>query len=134
MPGYFFDTNHLSAALPPVSRIRDRIYQEHRRGTKFGVCIPVLAELEVGLQSRRKSVGLRRTLKSLLAKIRVWPLQLDDVGFYGEIYLELKRRGRALSQVDIFLAAMARRMNLTLLTTDRDFEALPDIKTENWLA
>ena len=25
------------------------------------------------------------------------------------------------------------RMNLTLLTTDQDFQALPDIPTENWL-
>jgi len=24
-------------------------------------------------------------------------------------------------------------MNLTLLTTDRDFEALADVRTENWL-
>jgi tRNA(fMet)-specific endonuclease VapC len=134
MPGYLLDTNHLSAALSPVSRIRDRIYQEHRRGMRFGVCIPILGELEVGLQSRRKAGSLRRTLRSLLSKIRVWPLHLDDARLYGEIYIDLKQRGKSLSQVDMFLAAVARRMNLTLLTTDRDFEALPDIKTENWLA
>ncbi|SRR5713101_968041 len=134
MPGYLLDTNHLSAALPPVSRIRDRIYQEHRRGIKFGVCIPVLSELEVGLQSLSRAGSLRRTLKRLLSKIRLWPQQLDDARLYGEIYLDLKQRGKSLSQADIFLAAMAKRMNLTLLTSDRDFEALPDIKTENWLA
>ena len=31
------------------------------------------------------------------------------------------------------LASLARRMSLTLLTTDQDFQALPDIRTENWL-
>ena len=31
------------------------------------------------------------------------------------------------------LAALCRQMNLTLLTTDRDFEALPDIRVENWV-
>ena len=31
-------------------------------------------------------------------------------------------------------AALARQMQLTLLTADRDFEALPEIPTENWLA
>jgi predicted nucleic acid-binding protein len=30
------------------------------------------------------------------------------------------------------LAAMVRYMEWTLLTSDRDFEALPDIRTENW--
>ncbi len=53
---------------------------------------------------------------------------------FGELYLTLQSRGRALSHVDIVLAAMARQMNLTVLTTDRDFEALPEIPTENWLA
>jgi tRNA(fMet)-specific endonuclease VapC len=134
MPDYLLDTNHLSAALPPVSKIRDRIYQEHRRGIRVGVCIPVLCELEVGLRSLKKADSLRRTLKRLLSKIRIWPQQLDDAKLYAEIYLDLKRRGRSLSQVDIFLSAMTKRMNVTLLTADRDFEALPGIKVENWLS
>jgi predicted nucleic acid-binding protein len=52
---------------------------------------------------------------------------------YGAIYLDLRRRGRILSQVDIMLAALCQQLNLTLLTTDRDFEALPDLRTENWV-
>jgi len=31
------------------------------------------------------------------------------------------------------LAALALHDNRTLLTADRDFEALPEIRTENWL-
>ena len=31
------------------------------------------------------------------------------------------------------LAALARHMRLTLLMADLDFQALPDIRTENWL-
>jgi tRNA(fMet)-specific endonuclease VapC len=38
-----------------------------------------------------------------------------------------------LSQVDIMVAALALSMDLTLLTTDLDFEALPDLRVENWL-
>ena len=33
----------------------------------------------------------------------------------------------------MMLAALARQMNLTILTTDQDFAALPDLKIENWL-
>ena len=32
------------------------------------------------------------------------------------------------------LAALTRVMNLTLLTTERDFEALPELTVENWLS
>jgi predicted nucleic acid-binding protein len=31
------------------------------------------------------------------------------------------------------VAALARAMDLTLLTTDLDFRALPDLHVENWL-
>ncbi|MGZ3486442.1 MAG: type II toxin-antitoxin system VapC family toxin [Isosphaeraceae bacterium] len=52
---------------------------------------------------------------------------------YAEIYHDLRARGRVLSQVDMLLAALARSMNATLLTSDRDFEALPELRVENWL-
>jgi predicted nucleic acid-binding protein len=33
----------------------------------------------------------------------------------------------------MMLAALARQHKLTVLTTDRDFEALPDLRVENWV-
>jgi predicted nucleic acid-binding protein len=30
------------------------------------------------------------------------------------------------------VAALAKQMKLTVLTTDRDFEALPDLEIEDW--
>jgi len=38
-----------------------------------------------------------------------------------------------LSQVDIMLAALCRELDLTLVTTDKDFAALPWLKTESWV-
>jgi predicted nucleic acid-binding protein len=32
------------------------------------------------------------------------------------------------------IAAVVLRLRATLLTTDRDFEALPEVPAENWLA
>lgn len=69
-----------------------------------------------------------------MRQIRIWPLERSLARLYAEAFDELRRRGRALSQVDIMLAALARQMNATLLTSDRDFEALPDLRLENWLA
>jgi len=53
---------------------------------------------------------------------------------YAEIYHDLRARGRVLSQVDMMLAALSRSLDATLLTDDRDFEALPDLRIENWLS
>jgi predicted nucleic acid-binding protein len=68
-----------------------------------------------------------------LTRVRVWPIDRPVARAYGELYLDLRARGRVLSQVDIMLASLARLMDLTLLATDLDFEALPDLSVENWI-
>lgn len=69
----------------------------------------------------------------LLRHIRLWPLNAETARTFGTVYIELQRQGRAISQVDMILAAMARQYRLVVLTTDRDFEALGDLQVENWV-
>jgi tRNA(fMet)-specific endonuclease VapC len=67
-----------------------------------------------------------------MRQLRVWPITPETARIYGDIFHDLKRRGRVLSQVDMMLAALCRELDLTLATTDKDFAALPWLKTENW--
>jgi predicted nucleic acid-binding protein len=83
------------------------------------------------MMTRRRDENAR-ILAVLLRQIRVWPLETAIASLYAEIYHDLRARGRALSQVDMLLASMARSMNATLLTSDRDFDALPELRVENW--
>ncbi len=133
MAGILVDTNHLSEALRPVSRVRDRIGQAQRHGIRIGICIPVLCELQAAFPSGPRGEKYQKALQRLLARVRVWPLDEDAAHRYGEIFQDLRQRGRVLSQVDIMVAALARQMDLTVATSDGDFEALPDLRTENWL-
>ena len=133
MPDGLLDCNHLSAALRKVSRVRERIHQERRAGRRFISCLPVLCELEVGIQQTSKPEEIRRRLAQLLRHVRLWPLDADTTQLYGAVYIELRRQGRVLSQVDMVLAALARQYKLTILTTDLDFEALTDLRVENWV-
>ena len=116
-----------------MSLVRGFIFESHRKGHIFGTCVPVLCELEVGIQQRTDVEAARRRLILLRRKVRVCPLEDEIAELYARTRLELRRAGRVLSQVDIMLASLAREMRLTLLTSDRDFEALPDIHTENWI-
>jgi predicted nucleic acid-binding protein len=72
-------------------------------------------------------------LARLLRQVRICPLDESTARLYGVIHHDLKHRGRVLSQVDMMLAALSRQMQLTLVTSDLDFTALPDVPTENWL-
>jgi tRNA(fMet)-specific endonuclease VapC len=133
MKRYLLDTNHIGEAVGQVSTVRDRIQHMQRQGSIFGICGPVLCELLVGVVLRKDAANSRRRLDGLLQIVRLWPVDLAIADRYSEVYHELQKAGRALSQVDIILAAMARELNATLLTTDKDFQALPDIQKENWL-
>ena len=132
MPDYLLDCNHLSASLRRVSPVRERIHQGRRAGHRFISCYPVLCELEVGIQQTPNPDDNRRRLAQLLRHVRLWPLDTETTRLYGAAYLELRRQGRVLLQVDIMLAALARQHKLIVLTTDRDFEALSDLADENW--
>ena len=117
-----------------MSIVRDRVQQLHRQGVVFGTCGPVLCELLVGVVLRKDAAKTRRRLDGVLQIVRIWPIDLAIADHYAKAYHQLQKAGRALSQVDILLAALARHLNATLLSTDRDFEALSDCQTENWLA
>src|SRR5205807_4392311 len=111
----------------------DRIHQARRAGNRFISCYPVLCELEAGVQQTLKPEENHRRLGQLLRHVRLWPLDADTTRLYRAVYIELRRLGRVLSQVDMIRAALARQHKLTVLTTDRDFEALADLHVENWV-
>jgi tRNA(fMet)-specific endonuclease VapC len=134
MNRYLLDTNHIAEAVGRVSVVRDRIQRQSKQGDVFGTCSPVLCELLVGVVQRKDATKARQRLDRLLDVVRMWPIDLTVAESYAETYHELRKAGRALSQVDILLAALSRQLSATLLTTDQDFRALPDLQTENWLA
>jgi hypothetical protein len=76
---YLLDTNHLSAAINPVSALRERLSQKHRQGARFRTCIPVMCELEVGIQDSVRVEAYRRQLKHLIQKVKIVPLELAIV-------------------------------------------------------
>jgi predicted nucleic acid-binding protein len=132
MPAYLLDTNHVGMAVNPASVVGQRIFEARLAGVRLGTCLPVLCEIEAGMRQVRHKVKYRRDLNHLLLQLRLWPVDLNTTRIYGDLYMELRRQGRVLSQVDIMVAALARQMRFTILTTDRDFDALADLQTADW--
>lgn len=46
--------------------------------------------------------------------------------------VQLRKQGWQLGGIDSMVAIIAVRNQLTLLTTDKDFQGVPDLKLENW--
>ena len=132
MKGYLLNTNQLSIGVRARSPVSVRLEEVRPRGVRVGTCVPALCELEVGIHQVHDPIGYRPTLHVLLRRLRIWPITLQTSELYGDIYNDLRRRGRALSQVDMMPAALCRELDLVLVTTDKDFAALPWLRTENW--
>jgi predicted nucleic acid-binding protein len=133
MPTYLLDTNHLGVAVSRDSELAKKIDASMLAGNRFGTCLPVLCEIEAGRRQVKGQQQYHANLTRLLAQVRVWPMDLQTTRLYGDIHIELKRAGRVLSSVDMMIAAIARQLNLVILTTDLDFKAFPAIRSENWL-
>jgi predicted nucleic acid-binding protein len=134
MTRYRIDTNHLGRLVNIRSRLLDRFLDRHRKGDRFVTCVPVLCEVDAGLVSENASASSIRLIRRSAQFVRIWPLDPILGPVYGSLYIRLRKANRMMSQVDLLLAAMAKLHKLTILTTDRDFDALADIKIENWLA
>jgi tRNA(fMet)-specific endonuclease VapC len=132
MPAYLLDTNHVSMAVDRSSAVAQRILEARLEGIRLGTCLPVLCEIEAGLLQVRGPAKYRRDLNHLLLQLRLWPIDQKTARIYGELYVQLRRSGRVLSQVDIMIAALARQMKLTILTTDLDFQAVPAVRVADW--
>lgn len=62
-----------------------------------------------------------------------YDIRLEDAEKAAILQLELRRQGWQLGTIDALIAAVALRYDLVLLTTDRDFQAIPGLPQENWL-
>ncbi|QOV87290.1 PIN domain-containing protein [Humisphaera borealis] len=132
---YLLDTNQLThAAANRGSPVVKRIRQVSSAGDAVGVCVPVLCEAHAGFAglSEAKREHYLEELRHLMRLLRLWPLDSDAAVEYGRIYQSCRQVGRVLSPVDMMLAALAREERLILVTADRDFDALPDLRIEDW--
>lgn len=134
MADYLLDTNHASPLVTPGHPLRERILAELDSGSNFFVCVPVITEtlFRIGLLSRAKQnlIEWKRLRESLPCFIP----DEEDAEAAARLQIALRRRGWQLATVDALIAVIGLRYDLTLLTTDKDFQAVSNLRRENWLS
>ena len=99
------------------------------------VCISVItrAELLYGVRLSPHPTRDRRALEGLLTYVEVLEFPDDGAVDYAEIRAELKARGALIRANDLFIAAHARTLGLTLITNNMaEFSRVPGLALENW--
>jgi tRNA(fMet)-specific endonuclease VapC len=101
------------------------------------VCMSVVtkAELLYGVEVSPRRAHDAAALAAFLPYVEVLEFGDDAARHYAEIRADLKRRGALIGANDLFIAAHARALGLTLETNNTiEFERVSDLAIENWTA
>jgi tRNA(fMet)-specific endonuclease VapC len=99
-----------------------------------GVSAITAAELTFGAAqsgSERNRLSVQRALDALV----VAPFDRAAAHVYGHVRMTLQRRGTPIGSLDMLIAAHAIALDVPLATNNlREFNRVPGLRVENWLA
>ncbi|MBM7842304.1 type II toxin-antitoxin system VapC family toxin [Herpetosiphon giganteus] len=130
---YLLDTNHASPLITPHHPLRHRVITAIAAGATFAICVPMVTELIFGIGLLPRAVANRAAWAQIQPLFPCYLPDETDAVNAAEMQIALRRQGRQLATVDALIAALALRYDLVLLTTDKDFDAVPELRIENWL-
>lgn len=147
---YLLDTNHCTQLIDGNVAVAEHVGMVGE--TSMATCVIVRGELmDMAHRSERVISNLTK-IRAFLRDINVYLIDEQTADIYGELKAALfarfgpkekrKRRRFTLSQLgvsdnDLWIAAVALRPDLILVSADTDFDRLQQIctlKIENWLA
>ena len=130
---WLLDTNTVSYIVRGKSlAARDRL--DGLKINEVG-CISVITEAEIhyGLAKKNPSFALRTILSDFLGKMQILPWGSDEAQAYGALRFKLERAGKVLGALDMLIAAHAISTNATLVTSDKTFSQVEDLRPPvNW--
>jgi tRNA(fMet)-specific endonuclease VapC len=92
----------------------------------------VLGELYYGVQkSSRVEANIAR-VNTFAAANAILVCDTATAQYYGAIKNQLRTKGHPIPENDIWIAAMARQHQLTLVTRDGHFQAVEGLLVEQW--
>jgi tRNA(fMet)-specific endonuclease VapC len=130
---YLLDTNIISDL---IRNPRGKAATQVARVGEAAVCttIVVACELRFGA-AKRASPLLTERVELVLSALDVLALEPGADHHYGSIRAHLERIGESIGGGDLFIAAHARHLGLTLVSANtREFGRVPGLVLENWLA
>lgn len=133
MVNYLLDTNHLSPLITIGHPLRKKVFQNIRAGHTFAICVPVLTEMLYGIGTLRRAKQNQAEWARIKPNFHCYISDENDAEQAAKLRLLLRGRGWQLAAMDALIATICLRHNLVLLTTDKDFRAVPLLKKENWL-
>ena len=102
------------------------------RARRIALPVIVLGEFRLGIAQSRHRASYEDWLRQWIAAVEVLPVDEETTRHYAHVALELKRKGRPIPTNDVWIAALARRHSLPILSRDRHFDLVAGIDRIAW--
>lgn len=107
---------------------------EHTKVGEVGISIITYGELLYGAQKSQHPKMAFKKIEELTSIISPIPMNTEVGECYGNIRSKLEKKGLPIGNNDLWIAAHAISLNLTLVTNNmKEFSRVPHLKIENWV-
>ena len=129
---FMLDTNILSQVL---KRANGSAAVMLKRVGFARVCTSAVVASEMRYGAKRKgSLRLVEEIEVILGRVSILAYDNAASHVYAQIRTDLERAGTPIGTNDLFIAAHAKALDLTLVTDNvREFSRVEGLKLENWI-
>jgi tRNA(fMet)-specific endonuclease VapC len=128
---YLLDTNMASYIIKgSVPRVRKRLLKVPM--AEVGISVVTEAELRFWVANKPEAVGLRTAVEEFLLRVEVLPWDSDAAQHYARVRATFERSGEPMGNLDMMIAAQALAAQAVLVTHDRVFRRVKQLKMEDW--
>ena len=129
MNGSILDTNIIIDFFRNKQNVVDKILVLNN----IYVPITAVGELYYGAYLSKKTETHIDKINIFLKKVNILQIDEDTAKVYGEIKFKLKLRGKPIPENDIWIASITIQHNLELLSNDKHFKYIEDLKVNEIL-
>jgi tRNA(fMet)-specific endonuclease VapC len=128
---YLLDTNMASYVIKGnVPHVRERLVREPM--SEVGISVITEAELRFGETRKPAAARLETAVEEFLLRVEILPWDSTAARHYAAIRGALERAGEPMGNLDMMIAAQALAAQAVLVTHDRVFHRVKQLKLEDW--
>ena len=125
---YLLDTNIVIPLLAGDPWITEKV----QRADEVFIPVVVIGELLYGAQKSARCAENIAKITAFIQENVVLPCETETARQYGEIKNQLRQKGRPIPENDLWIAAIAKQYDFTLVSRDTHFKEIEDFSLEMW--
>jgi tRNA(fMet)-specific endonuclease VapC len=128
---YLLDTNTASYAIKGnLPRVRERLKEAAL--SEVAISVITESELRFGLLRLPGAKRLALVVEEFLRFIDIRPWDSAAAQNYAQLRTTIEREGRPMGNLDLMIVAHSLALGTTLVSSDRVFRRIKDLKLEDW--